>query len=65
MSKTKSASIRLTLEEWAELDYAAAKHGRTRNDEVRYRLRIFAENVPQDVEEGQSSIFDVLPGEEV
>ena len=60
MSKTKSASIRLTLDEWAELDYAAKKHGRTRNDEVRYRLRYFAEHVPEDVDAGQASIFDVI-----
>lgn len=38
MSKTISKAVRLTVEEWAELDYAAKVHGCTRNDEVRRRL---------------------------
>ena len=36
---TKVKSIRLTTAEWAELDYAAAISGRTRNDIVRERIR--------------------------
>ena len=38
MAKTVSKTVRLTIEEWAELDYAAKIHGRTRNDEIRKRL---------------------------
>lgn len=38
MTKTVSKSVRLTVEEWAELDYAAKIHDRTRNDEIRKRL---------------------------
>lgn len=59
--KTKSASVRLTLEEWAELDYTAAKRGRTRNDEIRWRLAQHAEQLPVAVTQGQLSVFDVLP----
>lgn len=38
MAKTISKTVRLMIEEWAELDYAAKIHGRTRNDEIRKRL---------------------------
>lgn len=38
MAKTVSRTVRLTVEEWAELDYAAKVHDRTRNDEIRERL---------------------------
>lgn len=38
MAKTVSKTVRLTIEEWAELDYAAKIHDRTRNDEIRKRL---------------------------
>ena len=38
MAKTISKAVRLTVEEWAELDYAAKIHSCTRNDEVRRRL---------------------------
>lgn len=38
MAKTVSKTVRLTIEEWAELDYAAKVHGRARNDEIRKRL---------------------------
>lgn len=38
MAKTVSKTVRLTVEEWAELDYAAKIHDRTRNDEIRKRL---------------------------
>ena len=37
MAKTISESNRLTVEEWGDLDYAAAVHDRTRNDVVRHR----------------------------
>lgn len=36
---TRAMSIRLTTAEWAEVDYAAAISGRTRNDIVRERIR--------------------------
>lgn len=38
MAKTVSRTVRLTVEEWAELDYAAKVHDRTRNDEIRKRI---------------------------
>lgn len=38
MAKTVSKTVRLTVEEWAELDYAAKGHDHTRNDEIRKRL---------------------------
>ncbi len=44
MAKTVSKTVRLTIEEWAVLDYAAKIHDRTRNDEIRKRL--FSENEP-------------------
>lgn len=61
--KTKSASVRLTLGEWAELDYAAELHGWSRNDEVRWRLAQHAVPVPQAVSQGQTSIFEELGSE--
>lgn len=36
---TRAMSIRLTTAEWAEVDYAAAISGKTRNDIVRERIR--------------------------
>ena len=37
--KTAAKSTGLTIREWAELDYAAEMHGRTRNAEVRWHLQ--------------------------
>lgn len=61
--QTKSASVRLTLYEWAELDYAAREHGRTRNDEIRWRLAQHRVPMPEPVSQGQTSIFDEAPEE--
>lgn len=60
---TAAKTIRLTLYEWAELDYAAAKRGRNRNEEIRWRLAQHALPLPDAVAQGQISIFDELPGD--
>ena len=59
--KTAAKSIRLTVREWAELDYAAEMHGCTRNDEVRWRLAQRAVEMPGWVMlDEQTSIYDCL-----
>lgn len=57
--RTQSRTVRLTVEEWAELDYAASVRGRTRNDEVRWRLAQHRVVMPPPGPlEGQLSLAD-------
>lgn len=53
---TVSKSIRLTVMEWAELDFAATMHGCDRNTEIRRRLA--AHRVPMEIPqvEGQEQL---------
>jgi hypothetical protein len=53
---TQAKSIRLTVAEWAELEYAARLHGCDRNTEIRRRLAAHrvAMEIPQV--EGQEQI---------
>lgn len=58
-SKTsKTMGVRLPLTDWAEIEYAAKLHGRTRNDEIKWRLAQHRVEVPPEVCDGQTSIFD-------
>lgn len=57
-SKSKAKSIRLSLEQWAELEYAASLHGHGVNDEVKARIAAGAVEMPVERPEGQTSIFD-------
>lgn len=52
MAKSKSKSIRLSLEDWAEVEYAAALHGWGVNDEIKDRIHRLAVDVPAEVSEG-------------
>lgn len=57
MARTRVRSVRLPLERWAELEYAARLHGRCLNDEVKARLDAAAVPVPAEVAEGQMALF--------
>lgn len=56
--KSKSKSIRLPLEAWRELEYAASLHGVLLNDEIKNRLAAAAVEVPPEVSAGQLSLLD-------
>ena len=53
MAKSKAKSIRLPLEDWREIEYAAALHGVEVNTEIKNRIRALAVEVPPDVVDGQ------------
>lgn len=61
--KSKSKSIRLSLEAWRELEYAAGLHGVRLNDEIKSRLAAGAVEVPPEVAAGQLSLLDGDEGE--
>lgn len=58
--KSKAKSIRLSIEDWAEIEYAARLHGVGVNDEIKARIHVGAEDVPVEVAEGQMCIEDVV-----
>lgn len=55
-TKTQARTIRLSTEQWAELDYAAAVNGRTRNDEIKWRLEQHRVQMPEVVVDGQTAM---------
>lgn len=55
-TKTQARTIRLSTEQWAELDYAAAVNGRTRNDEIKWRLEQHRVQMPEVVADGQTAM---------
>lgn len=58
-SKTsKTLGVRLPLTDWAEVEHAAKLHGRTRNEEIRWRIAQHRVEMPPEACEGQASIFD-------
>lgn len=64
MAKSKAKSIRLSLEDWAEVEYAARLHGCGVNDEIKSRIHALAVEVPPEVADGQTSFdFDCDTGE--
>lgn len=59
MAKSKAKSIRLSMEDWAEVEYAAALHGWGVNDEIKDRIHRLAVEVPAEVSDGQMAMsFD-------
>ncbi len=67
MPKSKAKTIRLSMEDWAEVEYAASLHGHGVNDEIKERIHALAVEVPPEVAEGQQALFDAeavaQPGE--
>lgn len=60
-SKTsKTMGVRLSNEVWAEVEHAAALRGRTRNEEIAWRIAQHAIELPRDDIDGQTTIWDVL-----
>lgn len=57
MAKSKAKSIRLSMEDWAEVEYAAHLHGVGVNDEIKNRIHAGAVEMPTEVVEGQTA-FD-------
>lgn len=53
---TVSKSIRLTVTEWTELDFAAKKHGCDRNTEIRRRLAAHRVAIEIPQVEGQEQL---------
>lgn len=64
MAKSQTKGLRLTLEDWAEVEYAAKIHGWGRNDEIKDRIHRLAVEMPEEVADGQTSLdLDCFTGQ--
>lgn len=54
--RSKAKSIRLSLEDWAEVEYAAQLHGHGVNDEIKARIKALAVEMPVTQLPGQISL---------
>lgn len=55
-TKSRAKSVRLSLEDWAELEYAAKLHGHGVNDEIKERVHAGAVPMPVTQLEGQQEL---------